>query len=102
MTLEKGRGFRTLAQGEAMPEICRFYGIVIFMNYNDHDPPHFHARYQDQEISIEIQTGIVRGKMSRRALQMLFEWSERYQAELMRNWELAQERKPLEKIPPLV
>ena len=72
------------------------------MNYNDHDPPHFHARYQDQEISIEIQTGTIRGKMSRRALQMLFEWSERYQTELMINWELAKERKPLEKIPPLV
>ena len=85
-----------------MPEICRFYGIVIFMNYNDHDPPHFHARYQDQEVSIEIQTGVVWGKMSRRALRMLFEWSERYQEELMRNWELARERKPLEKISPLV
>jgi hypothetical protein len=85
-----------------MPEICRFYGIVIFMNYNDHDPPHFHARYQDQEVSIEIQTGVVWGKMSRRALRMLFEWSERYQEELMRNWELARERKPLERISPLV
>lgn len=61
-----------------MPEICRFYGIVIFMNYNDHDPPHFHARYQDQEVSIEIQTGVVRGKMSRRALRMLFEWGGKY------------------------
>lgn len=84
-----------------MPEICRFYGIVIFMNYNDHQPPHFHARYQEQEVTIEIQTGIVQGKMSRRALRMLFEWSEKYQEELMRNWELARERRPLEKIPPL-
>jgi len=50
-----------------MPEICRFYGIIVFMNYNDHDPPHFHARYQDQEITVEIQTGIVQGTMSRRA-----------------------------------
>ncbi len=85
-----------------MPEICRFYGIIIFMNYNDHDPPHFHARYQEQEITIEIQTSIVQGKMSRRALRMLFEWSERYQEELMRNWEFARERKLLEKISPLV
>jgi len=51
-----------------MPEICRFYGIVIFMSYNDHAPPHFHARYQDQEVTIEIETGIVQGTMSRRAL----------------------------------
>ena len=84
-----------------MPEICRFYGIVIFMNYNDHQPPHFHARYQEQEVTIEIQTGIVQGKMSRRALRMLFEWSDKYQEELMRNWELARERRPLEKIPSL-
>jgi hypothetical protein len=48
-----------------MPEICRFYGIIIFMNYNDHDPPHFHARYEDQEVTIEIMSGIVKGQMSR-------------------------------------
>ncbi len=85
-----------------MPEICRFYGIIVFMNYNDHDPPHFHARYQDQEITVEIQTGIVQGTMSRRALRMLFDWSERYQEELMRNWRHARDKQPFEKIPPLV
>jgi hypothetical protein len=84
-----------------MPEICRFYGIVIFMNYNDHEPPHFHARYQGQEVIIEIQTGFVQGEMSRRALRMLFEWSEKYQGELEKNWQRAKERKPLERIPPL-
>lgn len=84
-----------------MPTISRFYGIVIFMNYNDHPPPHFHARYQDQEVIVEIETGIVQGKMSRRALQMVFEWSEKYKEELMRNWQLARERKSLSPIPPL-
>ena len=87
---------------EIMPEISRFYGIVIFMNYKDHLPPHFHARYQGQEVTIEIQTGIVKGRMSRRALRMLFEWSERYREALMENWERARARQPLEKIPPLV
>jgi hypothetical protein len=85
-----------------MPEICRFYGIIIFMNYNDHEPSHFHARYQEQEVIIEIQTGIVQGKMSRRALRMLFEWSEIYREELIENWERARERKPLKSIPPLL
>lgn len=84
-----------------MPTISRFYGIVIFMNYNDHSPPHFHARYQDQEVSVEIDTGIVRGTIGRRALRMIFEWSEIHQEELRRNWELARERKPLVQIPPL-
>jgi hypothetical protein len=72
------------------------------MNCNDHPPPHFHARYQDQEVTVEIQTGVVQGKMSKRALRMLLEWSEKYQEELTRNWELARNRGPLEKIPPLI
>jgi len=84
-----------------VPTISRFYGIVIFMNYNDHLPPHFHARYQDQEIIVQIESGLVQGKMSRRALRMVLEWSEKYQEELMRNWELARARKPLEPVPPL-
>jgi hypothetical protein len=71
------------------------------MNYNDHDPPHFHARYEDQEVIVEIQTGIVKGKMSKRALRMLFEWSEMYNQELMENWRLARERRQLNRIPPL-
>jgi hypothetical protein len=50
-----------------MPEISRFYGIIITMNYREHNPPHFHAIYQDYEISVDIQTGLVNGQMSRRA-----------------------------------
>lgn len=60
-----------------MPTISRFFGIVIFMNYNDHLPPHFHARYQDQEVTVEIETGLVQGRMSRRELRMILEWSEK-------------------------
>lgn len=85
-----------------MPEICRFYGIIIFMNYNDHEPPHFHAKYQDQEVTVEIQSGITTGKMSQRAIRMLFEWLDLHKDELIKNWELTRERKPLEKIPPLL
>lgn len=84
-----------------MPTLSRFYGIVIFMNYNDHNPPHFHARYQDQEVTMTIEDGIVQGKMSRRALEMIFEWSLRHQDELMKNWDLARNRRPLEPISPL-
>lgn len=84
-----------------MPTISRFFGIAIFMNYNDHQPPHFHARYQDQEVTVEIESGVVQGAMSRRALRMVFEWMDQHQAELIRNWELARQRRPLEEIPPL-
>jgi hypothetical protein len=84
-----------------VPTLSRFYGIIIFMNYNDHLPPHFHARYQDQEVSIEIESGIVQGKMSRRALEMIFDWSKEHQDELQKNWKLARDKKPLEPIFPL-
>lgn len=84
-----------------MPTISRFFGIIIFMNYNEHGPPHFHARYQGQEVTVEVESGLVRGHMSRRALRMVFEWSEKHQEELMRNWGLARARKPLEPITPL-
>ena len=84
-----------------MPEVSRFFGIVIFMNYNDHIPPHFHARYQEQEVTIEIETGLVTGTISKRALRMVFEWMENHQEELLRNWERARTREDLEKIAPL-
>jgi len=71
------------------------------MNYNDHPPPHFHGRYQDQEVTVEIETGLVQGRMSRRALGMILEWSEKYQQELMNDWNRARARQSLEQIPPL-
>lgn len=84
-----------------MPTLSRFYGIVIFMNYNDHPPPHFHARYQENVALIEIESGLVTGTMPRRALRLIFDWAETHHEELIRNWELARERKPLEPIAPL-
>ena len=84
-----------------MPEISRFYGIIVFMNYNDHDPPHFHAGYENQEVTVEIEGGFVKGQMSKRALRMLFEWSEIHHEELVQNWRLARERKQLKKVAPL-
>jgi hypothetical protein len=84
-----------------LPILSRFYGIVIFMNYLDHEPAHFHARYQDQEILVEIESGLVRGVMSKRALRLVFEWMEAHHAELLENWRRARERQPLESIQPL-
>ncbi|HQH71429.1 MAG TPA: DUF4160 domain-containing protein [bacterium] len=84
-----------------MPEISRFYGIVIYMNYNDHDPPHFHARYQQQEITVKIVADIVKGYMSKRALRMVFEWMELHQDELLTNWNTVRQRQPLRPISPL-
>ena len=84
-----------------MPEISRFYGITIVMNFNDHNPPHFHALYQDYEISIDIKSGVVNGSMSKRALKMIFEWLELHKEELLEDWQLARDKKSLLKIEPL-
>jgi len=84
-----------------MPEISRFLGIIIFMNWGDHPLPHFHARYGDYEITVEIETGVVRGEFPKRALRAVLDWLDREQDTLREDWQLAQERKPLKPIAPL-
>lgn len=84
-----------------MPEISRFLGIIIFMVYNDHEPPHFHAKYGEYQIKMEIQSGIIEGKFPRRALNAVLEWNELYKEQLISDWELARKHEPLNKIPPL-
>jgi len=84
-----------------MPEISRFYGIVIYMFFNDHNPPHFHVNYQGYDAIIEIENGTVTGQIPRRALKMIYEWLDLHKDELMNNWEKMTLRKPLSKIEPL-
>ena len=84
-----------------MPELCRFLGIVIYMLYDDHPPPHFHAEYNEYRIYVEINTGIVEGRFPRRALSSILEWYELNRERLMENWERAENHEPLVKIPPL-
>ena len=54
---------------KTMPIISRFLGIVIAMYWDDHSPPHFHAKYGDYEITVDILTGIVEGRFPKRALR---------------------------------
>ena len=84
-----------------MPEISRFFGIVVKLNTNDHSPPHFHAEYGDYEIVVDIESGIVEGKFPRRATQHVLEWFEAHRSELSANWDLARQGKPLRRIAPL-
>ena len=84
-----------------MPEISRFLGIVVAIYYSDHDPPHFHARYGDSEITVRISDGFVEGRFPRRALNLVLEWYMLHQAELQECWELARARQPLRRIQPL-
>ncbi len=85
-----------------MPEISRFLGIIIAMYYNDHSPPHFHARYGHSEIRVNIEDGeIMSGNFPRRAQRLVLEWLELHRDELLEDWNLAQNRQPLNKIEPL-
>lgn len=85
-----------------MPEISRFFGIIITMYYNDHPPPHFHVRYNQQKAIVSIETvEILEGELTSRLFKLVIEWLTLYQAELMENWELARENQPLNKITPL-
>ena len=85
-----------------MPEICRFFGIVVFMNYNDHPPPHFHVRYAEQKAIIAIETPmLLEGELSPRALGLVMEWAAAHCAELIDDWNLARRQQPLNRIAPL-
>ena len=85
-----------------MPEISRFLGIVIAMYYNDHGPPHFHARYGDMEVRVNIGNGaIMSGKFPGRAESLVLEWLEKNREALLLDWQFAKERRPLNKIEPL-
>lgn len=84
-----------------MPEISRFLGIVIGMFYSEHGVPHFHAVYAEHEVSIEIESHMVRGEFPNRALRLVLEWAELHKAELLDNWELARQGQPLTHIAPL-
>jgi hypothetical protein len=85
-----------------MPEISRFFGMVIAMYYNDHAPPHFHVRYGKQKAVIGIKpVKLLEGKLSPKAKSLVLEWATLHQAELMADWELARLQAPLNKIDPL-
>jgi hypothetical protein len=84
-----------------MPEICRFYGIIIQMFFNDHNPPHFHVVYGDFKAVININDEIVEGFMPKRALKLVFEWMDLHKSELLENWDLAQNGELPRKIEPL-
>ena len=84
-----------------MPIISQFYGIIISMFWDDHNPPHFHARYGEYEIIAEIKTGKVSGKFPARALGLVQEWRALHENDLMEDWELACKKEALKKIQPL-
>ena len=85
-----------------MPELSRFFGIIIAMYYNDHSPPHFHANYGDDQASIRVDNGeVLEGTLGARTRRLVEEWRILHQSELLEDWARAQARQPLNKIEPL-
>ena len=85
-----------------MPEICRFYGIIISMNYDDHNPPHFHAAYAEYRATFIVETSeLDQGELPPKGIKLVQEWAWAHQKELMEEWELAREGRPLFKIDPI-
>ena len=85
-----------------MPEISRFYGIVIRMYFGDHNPPHFHVEYGGDKAVIGISAlGVIEGRLPPRIMGMVVEWAAQHQDELLADWEKARNLEPLERIDPL-
>ena len=85
-----------------MPEVSRFYGILIRMYFADHFPPHFHAEYGEYEALITIEElQIFAGDLPARAFSLVKEWALLHQPELRAPWTRARRSEPLSKIEPL-
>lgn len=85
-----------------MPRLSEFYGIVIYMYFGDHNPPHFHALYAEHEALFRIDDGeVLRGGLPRTASRLVDEWIELPRTELVENWQRAQEAGALVAIDPL-
>ncbi len=85
-----------------MPEICRFYGIVIKMYFADHAPPHFHAEYAGEETRVAIRSlAVISGRLPPRAMGLVAEWALLHQQELVARWDAAQRHESLARIAPL-
>ena len=85
-----------------MPEISRFFGIIIFMYFDEHNPPHFHVKYGENRTVISInELKVMEGRIPKRALALALEWANEHRDELMNNWNSLQTTGEYSKIAPL-
>jgi hypothetical protein len=85
-----------------VPEISRFFGIIITMYFSDHQPPHFHVRYGEWKAQVTIETiSILNGTLPPRVFGLVAEWSLVHRDELRENWNLVQNESLPKKIAPL-
>ena len=85
-----------------MPIISTFFGIIIRMFYDEHNPPHIHVEHQGKKAVLDFRGNILRGDIgSRTALRLTREWIDIHQLELREDWDLAQTGRQIKKIEPL-
>jgi len=81
-----------------MPEISRFYGIVIKIYFGDHSPPHFHAAYTGHSGVFDINTlELTEGYLPARARRLVLEWALVHRSEMQQMWKTQE----FHKLPPL-
>lgn len=85
-----------------MPLICEFFGIKIYMYWDEHMPPHFHAEYGDLKAIISIQEAVtIKGSLPSKQLKLVLAWCEIHSVELMDNWDSAERHGEISKIDPI-
>ncbi len=84
-----------------MPRLSIFFGIVIYMYYDDHNPPHFHASYEALEGIFDFDGNLIKGYIPKKAIALIREWCKLHRKKLEDNWKRAKENKPLQWIEPL-
>jgi hypothetical protein len=88
--------------GDDLPKISEFFGIAIYIYYREHQPPHFHAIYAQEEVLVSIANlSVIAGRMSPRAIGLVMEWASIHRDELLHCWTMAQAQQPLGRIEPL-
>lgn len=85
-----------------MPAISRFFGIVIAMYFDDHGPPHFHARHSEGSAKVRVDTlEVIESSLGRRQLRFVLAWAELHQDDLSENWRRARAGETLRQVEPL-
>jgi hypothetical protein len=85
-----------------VPKVSEFFGISIYLYFREHPPPHFHARYAEEEVLVSIEDlNVLAGRINPRALGLVIEWAALHQDDLRRSWQQAQAHETPDRIEPL-
>jgi hypothetical protein len=86
-----------------MPVISRFLGIIIMMFYKDHNPPHFHIKYNEYRGVFSInELKLIEGELPKRVISIILEWANEHRNDLLNDWEKAKNKEELINIEPLI